>query len=98
MRTDGRALNHAMLTELRKRGVAAVQSGESPTQVAAALGVNLRSLFRWLALYRRGGWDQLDARKRGGRPPKLDDRALASFYEPNSPPADLPDCYRLISG
>ena len=51
MRTDGRALNHAMLTELRKRGVAAVQSGESPTQVAAALGVNLRSLFRWLALY-----------------------------------------------
>jgi hypothetical protein len=52
MKTDGRALNHAMLTELRKRGVAAVQSGESPTQVAAALGVNLRSLFRWLALYR----------------------------------------------
>jgi hypothetical protein len=65
MKTDGRALNHATLTELRKRGVAAVQSGESPTQVAAALGVNLRSLFRWLALYRRGGWDQLDARKRG---------------------------------
>ena len=76
MKTDGRALNHAMLTELRKRGVAAVQSGESPTQVAAALGVNLRSLFRWLALYRRGGWDQLDARKRGGRPPKLDGSAL----------------------
>jgi Homeodomain-like domain len=55
MKTDGRALNHAMLTELRKRGVAAVQSGESPTQVAAALGVNLRSLFRWLALYRCTG-------------------------------------------
>src|SRR5215475_8438196 len=68
MRTDGRGLTHATLTELRKRGVAAVQSGESPTQVAAALGVNLRTLFRWLALYRRGGWDQLDARKRGGRP------------------------------
>ena len=80
MRTDGRALNHAMLTELRKRGVAAVQSGESPTQVAAALGVNLRSLFRWLALYRRGGWDQLDARKRGGRPPKLDGSALRWIY------------------
>ncbi len=43
-----------MLTELRKRGVAAVQSGESPTQVSSVLGVNLRSLFRWLALYRRG--------------------------------------------
>ena len=80
MKSDGRALNHETLTELRKRGVAAVQSGESPTNVAAALGVNLRSLFRWLALYRRGGWDQLDARKRGGRPPKLDGRALRWIY------------------
>ena len=80
MRIDGRALDHATLTELRKRGVAAVQSGESPTQVAAALGVNLRTLFRWLALYRRGGWDQLNAGKRGGRPPKLDGRALRWIY------------------
>jgi Transposase and inactivated derivatives len=80
MRTDGHGLTHATLTELRKRGVAAVQSGESPTQVAATLGVNLRTLFRWLALYRRGGWDQLDARKRGGRPPKLDGHALRWIY------------------
>jgi transposase len=80
MKTDGRALDHATLTELRKRGVAAVQSGENPTRVAAALGVNLRSLFRWLALYRRGGWGRLDARKRGGRPPKLDGRALRWIY------------------
>jgi len=80
MKTDGRSLDHATLTELRKRGVAAVQSGESPTLVAAALGVNPRSLFRWLALYRRGGWDCLDARKRGGRPPNLDGRALRWIY------------------
>lgn len=80
MKSDARALNHSTLTELRKRGVAAVQSGESPTQVAATLGVNLRTLFRWLAQYRRGGWDQLDARKRGGRPPKLDGRALRWIY------------------
>jgi transposase len=81
MKADGRALDHATLTELRKRGVAAVQSGESPVRVAAALGVNLRSVFRWLALYRRGGWDQLDADKRGGRPPKLDGRALRWIYK-----------------
>jgi transposase len=80
MNTDGRALDHVTLTELRKRGVAAVQSGESPPSVAAALGVNLRTVFRWLASYRRGGWHQLDARKRGGRPPKLDDRALRWIY------------------
>ena len=80
MKTDARALSHVMLTELRKRGVAAVQSGESPTQVAAALGVNLGSLFRWRAQYRRGGWDRLDARKRGGRRPKLDGRALRWIY------------------
>jgi transposase len=72
MNTDGRALDHATLTELRKRGAAAVQSGESPSLVAAALGVNVCSLFRWLSLYLRGGWHQLDARKRGGRPAKLD--------------------------
>ena len=80
MKTDARALDHSTLTELRKRGVAAVQSGESPTQVAAAFGVNLRTLFRWLAQYRRGGWGRLDARKRGGRPPKLDGRALRWIY------------------
>ena len=80
METDGRRLDHATLTELRKRGVAAVQSGETPEHVAAALGINLRTLYRWLALYRRGGWGQLDARKRGGRPPKLDGAALRWIY------------------
>ena len=80
MKTDGRALDHATLTELRKRAVAAVQSGESPEDVAAALGVHLRTVFRWLAKYRRGGWGGLDARKRGGRPPKLDGRALQWIY------------------
>lgn len=81
MKTDARALGHSALTELRKRGVAAVQSGQSPTIVAAALGVNLRSLFRWLAEYRRGGWDRLTAHKRGGRPPKLDGAALRWIYK-----------------
>ena len=81
MKTDGRALDHRTLTELRKRGVAAVQDGESPDSVAAALAVNLRTVYRWLAQYRQGGWGKLDARKRGGRPPKLDGRALRWIYK-----------------
>ena len=80
MNTDARALDHTTLTDLRKRGVAAVQSGEEPAHVAEVLGVNVRTVFRWLAQYRRGGWDKLDARKRGGRPPKLDGRALQWIY------------------
>jgi transposase len=33
-----------------------------------------------LALYRNGGWAALDARKRGGRKPKLDARAIRWIY------------------
>ncbi len=73
-------MDHRTLTELRKRGVTAVQAGESPAQVAAALRVNLRTLFRWLSLHRHGGWDALDARKRGGRLRKLDGRAMRWLY------------------
>ncbi len=93
MKTDGRALDHTTLTELRKRGVAAVQDGESPDSVAAALGVNLRTVYRWLAHYRQGGWGKLDARKRGGRPPKLDGRALRRLL----PRTDHTLCHRLMA-
>ena len=98
MKSDARALNHSTLTELRKRGVVAVQSGESPTQVAAALGVNLRTLYRWLAQYRRGGWGQLDARKRGGRPPKLDGRALRWIYNTVKPDRARPPRWLKMLG
>jgi transposase len=75
---DARRLDHKTLTELRKRAVASVQSSQSPEMVAKALGINRRTMYGWLALYRNGGWDALDAHKRGGRPPKLDGKAV--FY------------------
>ena len=81
MNTDARTLDHKTLTELRKRAVASVQQGQRPEDVARALGVNLRTVFRWLALYRSGGWSKLDARKRGGRPPKLEAQALKWVYD-----------------
>lgn len=79
--SDGRKLTHDKLTELRRRGVAAIQAGESPELVARALRVNRSTVYGWLALYRSGGWDQLDAKKRGGRRPLLDGKALAWIYK-----------------
>jgi len=80
MKTDARAIDHKTLTELRKRAVARVQAGEIPTAVARVLGIHNRTIFRWLAKYRSGGWHNLDAQKRGGRPPKLDGNALKWVY------------------
>lgn len=78
---DARKLDHKTLTELRTRAVASVQAGESPEVVARALRVSRTAVYRWLALYRGGGWGSLDAKKRGGRRPKLDGKKLKWIYE-----------------
>jgi transposase len=77
---DARRLDHRTLTELRKRGVSSVQEGQSPETVAKALGINRVTIYGWLARYRHGGWAALDARKRGGRKPKLDVKAIKWIY------------------
>jgi len=77
---DGRKLNHEVLTELRKRAVARVQSGENPEVVVRALGFSRACIYSWLAMYRAGGWGALDAHKRGGRPRKLKGRMIAWVY------------------
>lgn len=69
-----------MLTDLRTRAVTQVQAGESPELVARVLGVSRQAVYGWLARYRAGGWGALDARKRGGRPPKLDAKTLRWLY------------------
>ena len=79
--TDARKLDHKTLTELRKRGVASVHDGQSPEIVAQALGINRVTIYGWLSRYRHGGWDALDAKKRGGRTPKLDGPALQWIYQ-----------------
>jgi len=77
---DGRKLKHEVLTELRKRAVARVQSGESPEMVIRTMGFSRACIYNWLAMYRAGGWDALDARKRGGRPRKVKGRMIAWIY------------------
>lgn len=81
MKHDARKLTHKELTELRKRGVASVQAGESPEVVARVFGISRMTIYNWLALYRRGGWHALDAKKRGGCPPKLDANAMRWVYD-----------------
>lgn len=78
---DARRLDHKTLTELRKRAVCSVQEGQSPEVVAMALGISRATIYGWLALYRNGGWGALDARKRGGRKPKLEGKALRWIYD-----------------
>lgn len=45
------------------------------------MGVTRAAMYGWLARYRDGGWNALDAKKRGGRRPKLDDKTLAWLYK-----------------
>ena len=77
---DGRTLRHDVLTELRKRAVSRVQEGESPEAVIRAMGFCRASIYNWLAMYRAGGVDALNARKRGGRPRKVSARMIAWVY------------------
>lgn len=79
-KNDARRLTHPVLTELRKRAVSRIQEGEVPSDVAKTIDVTRATVYGWLALYRKGGWDALNARKRGGRPPLLDGKALAWIY------------------
>jgi transposase len=70
MRTPGTA---AEREHLRKRAVAAVREGQSPTTVAKVLGVHRVSLHRWLRMARTpGGLDAKPVR----RPPALSDDQL----------------------
>jgi transposase len=79
--TDCRQLDYKTLTELRKRAVSCVQDGQSPESVAKALSINRTTIYDWLSLYRHGGWDALNAKKRGGRSRKLNGKALRWIFD-----------------
>ena len=77
---DSRKLDHATLEVLRERAVHRVQEGESPEVVERVFGIGRTAIYRWLAEYRRGGWDALKAKPLFGRPPKLDGKKLQWVY------------------
>lgn len=76
---DARTLTHDALEQLRMSAVKRVEAGESPEFVAAGLGLNRRTIYRWLAAYHYGGEAALAAKPVPGRPPKLTPRQLATL-------------------
>jgi transposase len=79
-RLDGRTLDHRTLEAIRVRAVQAVQAGQSPEKVIAALGMTRVVIYRWLAAYNAGGWEALQAKKLFGRPPKLETKQVRWIY------------------
>ncbi|MDY0138031.1 MAG: IS630 family transposase [Thiomicrospira sp.] len=86
--SDGRAIDHHSLQVMRQQAVKAVREGQSAESVAKAYGVNIRTVFRWLANYANGGQKALLAKPISGRPPKISAeqmRWLANAVKDNSP-------------
>src|SRR3979411_2497883 len=77
---DARKLDHATLEAMRIRAVRSVQAGENPEVVARSLRISRRTIYGWLAQYRRGGWGALKAKPLFGRPPKLNGKKLKWIF------------------
>src|SRR4051794_31358506 len=62
-----RSLPPDALEQLRRRAVAAVESGSSQTRVASMFGVSRKAVGTWVRAYRSGGEPTLRPRPRGRR-------------------------------
>ena len=86
--TDGRKHGRAALPVMRQQAVKAIREGQDVASVAAAHGVNVRSVFRWLADFANGGQNALLSKPIPGRPPKVSEdemRWLAKTVKENTP-------------
>lgn len=64
---DAKRLSQVSQEDLRRRVVAAVESGRDQAEVAGLFGVSLRSVSRWVKAFREKGNRGLAAGKRGRR-------------------------------
>jgi len=76
---DARSYSHQTLEEMRIDAVRRVEAGESPEFVAAGLGINRRTIYRWISSYHYHGEEGLKAKAIAGAPPKLDAKQLAKL-------------------
>jgi len=79
--SDARAHDHHTLQVMRQQAVKAIRNGETASSVAAAMGVNIRTVFRWLSDFAEGGQNALLAKPIPGRPPILDGEQLRWIAE-----------------
>lgn len=79
--TDGRKLKHDVLEAIRIRAVLQIEHGESPEHVIRVLGMNRRTIYKWIALYREDGIKALKARPLLGRPLMLSGAKLRWIFK-----------------
>ncbi len=63
------------------RAVQQIEDGESPEVVIKALGMNRRTVYKWIALYRERGAEGLKATPLSGRPLKLSGTMLRWIFK-----------------
>lgn len=63
------------LERRRRRAIELLQHGQSPVEVAQAVGCDRRSVRRWSAAFKKRGAPALKARVALGRPSRLDAKA-----------------------
>lgn len=78
---DDRKLDHKTLEVMRVRAVGQIEKGARVEDVAAALGLNRSSVFKWVAAYHAGGKKALRAKPVPGRPPKLSAEQTQAVYQ-----------------
>ena len=61
---------------MRQQAIKAVGQGEAPASVALAMGLNVRTVYRWLAAFASGGQQALLAQPIPGRPPKINEEEM----------------------
>ncbi len=76
---DARSYSHQALEEMRISAVRRVEAGESPEAVVAGLGMNRRTIYRWLSAYHYGGEAGLQAKAIVGAPMKLSGKQMAKL-------------------
>lgn len=73
---DARKLAPKAQERLRRSAMERINNGESPEEVAAGIGINRRTIYKWISAYHYGGDEGLATGARPGRPGKLDGKQL----------------------